>query len=60
VRHKLLDMIRFCTLLIAAGYPDASDCDALGADPTLKMALVVAGRASWTGARSRPLAGRRI
>ena len=32
-------MIRFRVLLIAAGYPDANDCDALGADPAFKMAL---------------------
>ena len=29
VRHTLADMIRFRMLLIAAGYPDANDCDAL-------------------------------
>jgi hypothetical protein len=39
VRHTLLDMIRFRVLLIAAGYPDANDCDALRADPAFKMAL---------------------
>ena len=39
VRHTLLDMIRFRLLLIAAGYPDANDCDALRADPAFKMAL---------------------
>jgi hypothetical protein len=39
VRHTLLDMIRFRVLLIAAGYPDANDCDALRSDPAFKMAL---------------------
>ena len=29
VGHTLADMIRFLVLLIAAGYPDADDCDAL-------------------------------
>ena len=32
-------MIRFRVLLIAAGYPDANDCDALRADPAFKMAV---------------------
>jgi hypothetical protein len=40
-------MIRFRVLLIAAGYPDANDCDALRADPAFKMAL---GRAPESGA----------
>jgi len=39
VRHTLVDMIRFRVLLIAAGYPDANDCDALRADPAFKMAV---------------------
>src|SRR4051794_7739392 len=46
VRHTLADMIRFRVLLIAAGYPDANDCDALRADPAFKMAL---GRAPESG-----------
>ena len=29
VRHTVADMIRFRMLLIAAGYPDANDCDVL-------------------------------
>ena len=29
VRHELADMIRYRALLIAAGYPDGNDCDAL-------------------------------
>src|SRR5687767_8569474 len=40
-------MIRFRALLIAAGYPDANDCDALRADPALKMAV---GRLPESGA----------
>src|SRR3954464_8568534 len=39
VRHSLIEMIRFRVLLIAAGYPDANDCDALRADPAFKMAV---------------------
>ena len=39
VHHTLAEMIRFRVLLIAAGYPDANDCDALRRDPAFKMAL---------------------
>jgi Transposase DDE domain group 1 len=39
VRHGLAEMIRFRALLIAAGYQDANDCDALRADPAFKMAV---------------------
>jgi hypothetical protein len=39
VRHDLAEMIRFRALLIAAGYADANDCDALRADPAFKMAV---------------------
>jgi hypothetical protein len=39
VHHTLADGIRFRVLLIAAGYPDANDCDALRRDPAFKMAL---------------------
>jgi hypothetical protein len=38
-RHSLAEMIRFRALLIAAGYPDANDCDALRSDPAFKMAV---------------------
>jgi hypothetical protein len=38
-RHSLAEMIRFRALLIAAGYPDANDCDALRTDPAFKMAV---------------------
>jgi hypothetical protein len=47
VHHTLAEMIRFRTLLIAAGYPDANDCDALRADPAFKLAL---GRLPESGA----------
>src|SRR3954468_6086579 len=39
VRHELAEMIRYRALLIAAGYPDANDCDALKSDPAFKMAV---------------------
>ena len=39
VQHGLAEMIRFRALLIAAGYADANDCDALRADPAFKMAV---------------------
>ena len=39
VHHTLADMIRFRVLLIAAGYPDANDCEALRLDPASKMAV---------------------
>jgi hypothetical protein len=38
-RHTLAEMIRFRMLLIAAGYPDANDCDSLRVDPAFKMAV---------------------
>src|SRR3954471_24609292 len=41
VRHTLAEMIRFRVLLIAAGYPDANDCDALRADPAFKPEKLV-------------------
>ncbi len=37
--HGLAEMIRFRTLAVAAGYPDANDCDALRKDPVFKMAV---------------------
>ena len=39
VRHTLAEMIRFRVLLIAAGYPDANDCDSLRVDPAFKMSV---------------------
>lgn len=40
-------MIRFRALLIACGYPDGNDCDALRRDPAFKMAV---GRLPESGA----------
>jgi hypothetical protein len=39
VLHGLAEMIRYRALLIAAGYPDGNDCDALKSDPAFKMAV---------------------
>lgn len=39
VKHSLADMIRFRALMIAAGYEDANDCDALRDDPAFKLAV---------------------
>ena len=47
VQHGLAEMIRYRALLIAAGYPDGNDCDALKADPAFKMAV---GRLPESGA----------
>lgn len=47
IRHQLAEMIRFRALLIAAGYADANDCDALRTDPAFKMAV---GRLPESGA----------
>jgi hypothetical protein len=47
IHHPLAEMICFRVLLIAAGYPDGDDCDALRSDPVFKMAL---GRAPESGA----------
>jgi hypothetical protein len=47
VRHTLAEMIRYRALLIAAGYPDGNDCDALRTDPAFKMAV---GRLPKSGA----------
>ena len=33
VLHELAELIRYRMLLIAAGYPDGNDCDALRSDP---------------------------
>jgi hypothetical protein len=46
VRHSFVEMIRYRALLIAAGYPDANDCDSLRDDPAFKMAV---GRLPETG-----------
>ncbi|MGE5488235.1 MAG: IS1380 family transposase [bacterium] len=47
IQHTLAEMIRFRALLIAAGYPDANDCDALRSDPAFKIAV---GRLPESGA----------
>src|SRR5205823_4279991 len=47
VLHGLAEMIRYRALLIAAGYPDGNDCDALRSDPAFKMAV---GRLPESGA----------
>jgi Transposase DDE domain group 1 len=39
VEHRLAEIIRFRMLMIAAGYEDANDADALRADPMFKLAL---------------------
>jgi Transposase DDE domain group 1 len=44
--HGLAEMIRFRALAIAAGDPDANDCDLLRRDPAFKMAV---GRLPETG-----------
>src|SRR5580700_6806618 len=38
-RLGLAEMIRYRAMLIAAGYPDGNDCDALRSDPVFKMAV---------------------
>ena len=47
IGHTLAEMIRFRVLLIAAGYPDANDCNGLRIDPAFKMAV---GRLPESGA----------
>ena len=47
VRHGLTEMIRFRALMIAAGYADANDCNALRADPAFRLAV---GRLPESGA----------
>lgn len=47
VAHGIAEMIRFRALAIAAGYPDANDCDTLRRDPAFKMAV---GRLPESGA----------
>jgi hypothetical protein len=47
VRHSLAEMIRYRALMIATGYSDGNDCDALRDDPAFKIAV---GRLPETGA----------
>ena len=39
VQHRLAEIIRFRMLMIAAGYEDGNDADALRRDPMFKLAL---------------------
>ena len=39
IDHSVVEMLRFRTFAIAAGYEDADDCDALRDDPAFKMAV---------------------
>ena len=39
VHHRLAEIIRFRMLMIAAGYEDGNDADALRRDPMFKLAL---------------------
>jgi len=39
IDHALVEMLRLRMFLIAAGYEDADDCDALRSDPVFKMAV---------------------
>jgi hypothetical protein len=57
VLHGLAEMIRYRALLIAAGYPDGNDCDALKSDPAFKMGLAAYPRAAMICVRNRPSAG---
>jgi len=45
--HELIEMLRLRMFLIAAGYEDADDCDALRDDPAFRLAV---GRLPETGA----------
>ncbi len=54
VRHGPAEMIRYRALLIAAGYPDGNDCDALKSDPAFKMAIERLPESGVICARSRP------
>jgi len=47
IDHEMMEMLRWRMFLIAAGYEDADDCDALRDDPVFKMA---AGRLPESGA----------
>ncbi|MBP2304586.1 hypothetical protein J2849_000957 [Azospirillum melinis] len=57
IQHTLAEMIRFRALLIAAGYADANNCDALRSDPAFRWRSAGCRRAGVTSARSRPSAG---
>src|SRR5580700_11494246 len=56
IRHEVAEMIRFRALAIAAGYPDANDCDVLRKDVDLRLwacACSRAGTVRATGLRRR-------
>ena len=38
IRHSLSEMLRFCLLMIVAGYEDGNDADSLRHDPLFKLA----------------------
>jgi hypothetical protein len=46
IEHEMVEMLRLRMFLIAAGYEDADDCDALRTDPVFKLAV---GRLPETG-----------
>jgi hypothetical protein len=46
IGHEIAEMLRLRMFLIAAGYEDADDCDALRTDPVFKLAV---GRLPETG-----------
>jgi DDE family transposase len=48
IEHEIAEMLRLRMFLIAAGYEDADDCDALCEDPVFKLAI---GRLPETGPR---------
>ncbi len=49
IRHSYAEMATARILMIAAGYEDCDDVDALRADPALKIAI-----GCWPGDRRRP------
>ena len=59
VQHGLAEMIRFRALLIAAGYADANDCDALRPIRPSRWPSAGCLSAAPTCAPSRPCAGSR-
>ena len=60
-QHSVADILRFRMLMIAAGYEDGIDANALRADPVFKMALERCPgahhdpRPSWTQSASTPV-----
>jgi hypothetical protein len=59
VRHELAEMIRYRALLIAAGYPDGNDCDALKPTPPSRWPSDDCRKAVKICARNRRSAGSR-